>query len=348
MLVNYIQRKQIDEKVVKSLLQTSFDLNQFTNDGPIKKKLEKLLHKKLSLGEEKSVVCLSNGTTACHALMYMYQSKFKKNIKWLIPSFTFPTPVIGKTNHKITDINCNSYTIDFSDKNLSEVDGIIITNLFGTNNQVKEWEDYCKNNGKILIFDNASSPLTKISGKNINEYGDSSFGSLHHTKYLGFGEGGFVVVPNGLYDQVNSIANFGFSMQRIHSPLSSNFKMSDVSAAYCYAQVENYDIEKHIKVQNKLIKKLSEGGLNIFNINSKDTEHVLGNIPILYERPTDISEFRSLGVEANKYYRPLKSMKNSNDLYSRIINLPLNENLTDYHIEILCKIAFRIASKTVK
>jgi dTDP-4-amino-4,6-dideoxygalactose transaminase len=341
-MINYVQKKIIREDRIKELLKKSFDMNQFTNNGPVKKDLELLLRSKLKISNNKSVVCLSNGTTACHALMFLYQKKLGKKLKWIVPSFTFPTPVIGGFSSKIVDINKETYTIDIEDAAVKNADGVIITNLFGTCNSIEEWEEYCKKSGKILIFDNASSPMTKLNGKNICDFGDASFGSLHHTKYMGFGEGGFAVVPNDDYEALNSIANFGFTSQRIHSSLSSNYKMSEVSAAYCYAQIEAYDINKHVDIQQTLLTSFQDANIEIFNISNKKANYVLGNLPILFKNSVDISSFRNLGVEANKYYKPLASFRNSKSLFSRIINLPLNESMTNYEIEMLRKVAVEV------
>ena len=341
-MINYVQKKSIREDNVKRLLKKSFDMNQFTNNGPVKKDLERLIHSKLGLSEEKVVVCLSNGTTACHALMFLYQKKLGKKLKWIVPSFTFPTPVISGFSSKIVDISEETFTVDIEDPSIKSADGIIITNLFGTCNSIEEWEEYCKSSGKILIFDNASSPMTMLGDSNICDFGDASFGSLHHTKYLGFGEGGFAVVEKEDYETLNSIANFGFTSQRIHSKLSSNYKMSEVSAAYCYDQIENYNIKKHVEVQEAVLKALQGAGIGIFNVGNKKAKYVLGNLPLLFKYPVDISSFRNLGVEANKYYRPLASTKNAKNLFSKIINLPLNEGMTDYEIETICKISIEV------
>jgi len=341
-MINYVQKKPIREERVSELLKKSTSLNQFSNDGPIKKELEKLLHSKLNLSNKKAVVCLSNGTTACHALMYMFEKKKGKKLKWAVPAFTFPTPVVAGFNSKIVDIDDKTYTIALNDPNIKNVDGIIITNLFGTCNAIEEWEDFCKKENKILIFDNASSPFTTLHEKNICDYGDSSFGSLHHTKYLGFGEGGFVVVPAEDYLLLNSVANFGFTSQRIHHHLSSNYKMSEVSAAYCYAQIENYDIKNHLKIQDFLIKNLEKEDIKLFNSDNKACFYVLGNLPIIFDQDIEISEFRNLGVEANKYYKPLKKLKNSNHLFNRIINLPLHNGLLDYQLDLMIQVCCEI------
>lgn len=342
MIVNYIQRKKIYAERVENLLQKSVEINQFTNNGPVKKDLEKLLHKKLNLSNDKAVVCFSNGTTACHALMFFYQKRRKHKIKWAVPAFTFPTPVISGFSSKIIDIELKNYSIDLSSPSLDSANGIVATNLFGTCCNIDKLVDYCKSKNKILIFDNASSPMTTYKGINICQLGDSSFGSLHHTKFFGFGEGGFAVVPLENYDELNSIANFGFSSDRVHCKLSSNFKMSEISAAYCYAQIENYNVKKHIQIQNDLIKDLSSIDLKIFNTDNEDVDLVLGNIPILFDRPIDISTYRNLGVEANKYYKPLSPLKNSKNIFSKIINLPLNDSLTGYEMEMLCKVSHEV------
>lgn len=349
-MINYVQKKKIKDSFINELFKKSIDVNQFTNNGPIKRDLEKLIHAKLELSPNKSVVCLSNGTTACHALMLFYQKKFNKKIKWAIPAFTFPTPVIGNfSSSKISDINLQTYTLDISDPSIKKCDGIIITNLFGTYSNIKEWEEFSKKQNKILIFDNASSPLSKYKHKNICEYGDSSFGSLHHTKYWGFGEGGFAVVNNEDYESLNSIANFGFTSQRIHSNFSSNYKMSDVSAAYCYSQIESYDIKKHIEIQKILIENIEKIGVDIFNIKNLEKEDlILGNLPLLFKNQIDVSSYRNLGVEANKYYKPLLPLKNSKNIFSRIINLPLNDTLTDYEIEIICKVSYEVKKQNEK
>jgi dTDP-4-amino-4,6-dideoxygalactose transaminase len=196
----------------------------------------------------------------------------------------------------------------------------------------------CQKTNKILIFDNASSPMSLYKNSNICNFGNSSFGSLHHTKFLGFGEGGFIVIPCEEYDEINRILNFGFTSQRIYNSLSSNFKMSDVTAAYCLAHAESYDVERHLEIQNLLFAEMKKIGVSVFNTDNKMCSYALGNLPLLFNDKIDTQRFRDLGVEANKYYRPLKSLKHSNHLFSRIVNLPLHAGLTDYQIEFMCKV----------
>lgn len=342
-MIKYIQKKNIDFDKIKNILSDSISLNHFTNRGPAKYLLENELQKILNIESSKRVVCAGNGTLALHALMFFYEKKIKRKIKWATPSFTFPSSVVGKFNASILDIEMDSYTIPLNDKNLNKFDGFIITNLFGTYpNNINDWILECKKREKILIFDNASSPLSTLDGVNICNLGDSSFGSLHHTKYLGFGEGGFIVIDKEYYDEINSILGFGFdgtTVKRIHSKYSSNFKISDISSSFILQHLQQYNLEKHKKVQDLFVEQIFNiEKIQIFNYNKNI---IYGNLPILYEKHGDNTFFRDQGVEAHKYYYPLKKTKNSIKLFEKIVNLPLHSDLTEFEIENIVSIIKR-------
>ena len=336
MLVPYLQRKTPDWESIKEILKSSININHYTNNGPVKQELEKYLEKLLKLNNNKKIVCVTNATVGIHLLMMYYQSISSAKIRWGIPSFTFPSPIVGHNEKKITkDIDLKTYTLPF-DK-YDDCDGYIITNLFGTNCRIEELCKFCKSNNKYLIFDNASSPLTEINNNlNICNYGDACAVSLHHTKYLGYGEGGFVVVDEKLYDIINSMTNFGFNNARQYNINSSNWKMSDISASFILSHIKQYDINKHKDIQNKLICEINKiNNVNIFNYSDGV---IYGNLPIIFNSPIDSNVFKDIGIEANKYYKPLDANHiNSNYLYERIINFPLNTDITDYQILLIIK-----------
>lgn len=326
-MISFIQKKNLSLESIGSILAHTCETNQFTNNGPVKKLLELELQNLLNIPSDKSVFCLSNGTHALHALMYAYNLN-----SWVTPAFTFPSSVIsGAFNVDILDINLATGAPSKAENILKQYDGIILTNLFGSYVDLKWWEDFCKNNDKVLIFDNASSPMSALNKQNICTFGDSSFGSLHHTKTLGFGEGGFVVVPSAMYDTISRISNFGFNEDRKHSIMSSNFKMSDVSAACILSHIKEYDIEKHIAVQKKLLTGIRNiNGAAIFNYKEGT---VYGNLPVIFEEARYVPDFDKFNIEVKKYYKPLLDLPNSLDLYSRIINFPLHGLLVPGNID---------------
>jgi dTDP-4-amino-4,6-dideoxygalactose transaminase len=117
------------------------------------------------------------------------------------------------------------------------IDGVVVTNVFGLQTDVLAYETWCKDNGKLLVFDNAATSvgLTRC-GRSIHDVGDGAFVSLHETKPIGRGEGGAIFVRPELVEFVVRATNFGFSPPRLGMPRAghrgcSNWKMSDIAAA---------------------------------------------------------------------------------------------------------------------
>ncbi|MDP2685280.1 MAG: DegT/DnrJ/EryC1/StrS family aminotransferase [bacterium] len=323
-MIPFLSQKQINYEQIAALLSESYAANHYTNNGPLKNKLELVLGKLFD--NDKLVLCCSNGTTALHAIMYLCTSKY--NVKnWVTPAFTFPSCVVGHNfNIDILDIDPHTYTLPLNKDLLAKYDGVIITNLFGSYVNLSEWSEFCKDNNKILIFDNAASPLSMCDNNNICNFGDYVFGSLHHTKYLGFGEGGFIVCPKEDYNSLNSITNFGFNDKREYNVNSSNFKMSDVTAAFILNHISNYDLEAHIKNQDALVNGMADMK-HVVPFNYKP-QTVYNTFPVIFNKPISESYFYNLGIRAHKYYKPLISAEHANYLYDRIINFPLHLDLS--------------------
>jgi dTDP-4-amino-4,6-dideoxygalactose transaminase len=329
-MINYVQDKSIDYESVKLLLDKSAKLARFTNDGPVKAELENTLAKILGVGDDKRVVCTSNGTTALHALMFMYgRTQGCGKLNWVTIDYNFPSAVIGGFDTEVIDIELTDTGYAVPCEALSVYDGFILPTLFGTlPDNLDEIISFCKEEGILLILDNASSPINE--SMSLCSIGDASFGSQHHTKYLGFGEGGFMVMNKDKHSLAESITNFGFHQSREHHRLSSNFKMSDVSAAFILSHINNYDVDAHIEIQKTIVAKLSEIGVSPF---AYSEGVVYGNLPIKFKNTTSHLVFRDYGIEANKYYVPLKGLPNSKKLYDCMVNFPLHAKLLDYEID---------------
>jgi dTDP-4-amino-4,6-dideoxygalactose transaminase len=330
-MISYVAPKYGKFQRVKSLLAISRKLNHFTNNGPVKDMLEGKLAAILGLNSNKKVICLSSGTSALHALMFLEQRDGPK--RWACPAFTFPSAVVGGAfDVDILDISPDTATLPLDHSLLKPYDGIILTTLFGSHIDLALWEQYCDLEKKTLIIDNASSPLSKVDGKNICQYGKYTFGSLHHTKYLGVGEGGFAVVPAEDYSDMLAISNFGFNDNREHHALSSNFKMSDISAAHTLGHVEKYNVQRHVDIQNSIVDQLKD--VEAIRFLNYGPEVVYGNLPIVFHErsKTDHVYFQSMNVVANKYYKPLGNFPHSQKLYDQIVNLPLYDSLTKTEI----------------
>lgn len=333
-MIKYIQMKSVDYDELKGIWAASESSNQFTNMGPAKYSLERRLEALLEISEDKSVVCCSNGTLALHTIFLFLEKK--GIVKKVSPAFTFPSCDVGNFRTRVVDIDLENYTMNLSEA--IDDDIVIITNLFGTYpGNIKEIISFCKKENKVLIFDNASCPLTKIDGINFMNLGDYSFGSLHHTKHIGFGEGGFIVCPKSEREDLERVMGFGFkpnAKNREYGALSSNYKMSDVAAGAILQHINRYDFKSLMSVQKRFVEFVeSLDGVTVFNYRDGV---VLGNLPLLFDRSADKMFFMNSGVEAHKYYYPLKNLPNSMYVYDRILNLPLRSDMSDYEIDSIC------------
>lgn len=328
-MIKFVGNKDPDIKRLEELLQESSLTNQYTNDGPVKHTLERRLEEILCLPPTKRAVCFNNGTSALHALMF-YCEKTRGPQHWVTPAFTFPSAVVGGAfKVEILDIDPATYTLPMDESLLEEYGGVILTNLFGSYVDLTAWENFCKKTNKILIFDNASSPLSTCEGSNICNFGDYAFSSLHHTKLLGFGEGGFAVVPANQYKDVNAINNFGFDNNRKYDKRSSNFKMPDTAAAFILSHLETFSLEDHLQVQDR-IQQASGLTSKLFNWKPGT---VYGNLPLVLPSPVSVESFKESNVEVKKYYMPLLDLPASQKLYAHILNLPLHGKLTAKEVD---------------
>ena len=344
-MISFLSEKQVDYSNIEKILSASKNENHYTNNGPVKRSLESHLEKSLQIDSSKRIVCCSNGTSALHSILYLCGER-GGNVDfggdWIIPALTFPSCVVGMGSEfrmHVEDIDPATNTLPLDAETLMGYDGVIITNLFGSYVDLPAWTKLCKEEGKILIFDNAASPLSTYDDTNICNFGDYSFGSLHHTKYFGFGEGGLIVCPKEDYDVLNSITSFGYfygkTGPRQFKRWSSNFKMSDVSAAFILSHIQTYDIDKHLENQNKLIDGLSKvSAADPFNYKPGT---VYNTFPVLFRRKADTLYFMKQGIKAHKYYEPLVDLPFSNDLYDRIINFPLYADLSEEQLKYMVK-----------
>jgi len=332
-MINFLQNKSLDYDLLKQVLSESHKNNQFTNGGPAKRTLERLLHELLEIEDSKEVLCVGNGTLALHAIK-LFLKKKQGDLRWASPSFTFPSCVVGGFSTNLCDIELETMTLPLS--SLEDNDGIIITSLFGTYPpNLQAFVEKCKQQNKKLILDVASSPMTKIKGKNICNFADYSFGSLHHTKLLGFGEGGFIILPKEEYYEMSSVVAFGYraeQIERIYHPLSSNFKMTDVAAASIIQHIEKLNLNIFIEMQERFKDALNN--LQNCSLLLPKEGVIYGNLPVIFNNPQNKKTFFNEGIEAQKYYYPLLARHNNSVfVYDRIVNFPLHTDLSSKDID---------------
>ena len=334
--------KPMNFKLFQTYLEPSVLSNRVTNDGPLLKVLSTKL--KTFTSSTKSILLAANGTAALHALVAAYTLKLGRPLRWATQGFTFPPSIQGPL--------CEAIILDMDEvawgpcfialeRMKHEIDGVIVTNVFGYQTKILKYENWCKDNKKVLLFDNAATPVGFVTdGRAVVDIGDGSIISLHETKPIGRGEGGAVFVSAEMAVYVHRAMNFGFDIPnnvRVGSRQSSNWRMCDIAAAAICCHLDRITSAAWQAKYNSLL----QGSLEV--IRSRKL-----NFGAFFAPPTLISclflEVPKEGhgkvdvlchalynhtpsYEAKHYYLPLDSrlkLPKSWELYDRHICLPFH------------------------
>lgn len=338
--IPWVDNKQFDNDEVNKLLQIPLSLNQLTNYGPLVRELELYFTEKLELDNDKTVIVVNNGALGMNALASGINMFYKRKLKYATQAFTFPCSAQGILSDSIiVDID-DELSLDLTtlSSDNEDIDGIIVTNLFGNVCNINKYCEWADKNDKILLFDNATVPFTSYNNKNANNYGHGSIISLHHTKPIGFGEGGLIVVDKKYEKYVRKCINFGFSVKNGvvgWDRLGMNCKMSEISAAYILSYIQN-NKEILIKHYNKIYEVFVD---KIKNIKGVRIFPNFGDVPFIssftvifddIEITNDhINQFELNNITAKKYYTPLENLPNSTKLFKHILCLPCHLSVSE-------------------
>jgi dTDP-4-amino-4,6-dideoxygalactose transaminase len=333
-MISWVPKKKINHETVQALLQKSIASNHFTNGGPLVELLENRIRGVLQIDNTKAVVCVSNGTVALWATVAALELYHSKNMRFLTQSFTFPASAQGYlSNVIIVDIDKDG-GLDIASVEPNDCEGIIVTNIFGNVVDIEKYEKWCNEHNKFLIFDNAATSYTFYKGKNSCNYGTASTISFHHTKPLGFGEGGCIIIDAQYERALRNILNFGIDNNAPNPKWhikGGNYKMSDIQAAYILQYMDTFDsiIEKTINLYRYFIQRIS----NIPDIktlpNFSDNLPFVSCICILIKSSRHyIEKLLENNVYCRKYYNPLIPSPNAIELYDNIVCIPCTVDMT--------------------
>lgn len=346
LMIKWLSRKPVNSDQVRFYLEESFEKNWFTNFGPASRKLEQRIHELLDISDDKAVIVTSNGSHALHAIVSAISMERGKK-KYAVPGYTFPTNIQGNLEDSIVvnvgpDMGLDLYDLDFEVEAGAQIDGIIVTNVFGYLQDLDKYVDWANANNKILIFDNAATPASYYKGVNAVNYGFASIISFHHTKPLGFGEGGAIVIDKEYEPIIRRAINFGFDADRKPHRFANNYKMSDISAAYILQHLDNYhDIRAHhAKLYDMFIRKLNgiEGVRPM--VDHGDNSMVAGLIAV-FDKPVSVQDAVLLcdnKIDIKKYYDPIGSEAdciNAYNLYDRILIYPCHMQVSETDIDMI-------------
>lgn len=318
--VRYVEDKPVDYARVAEFLSESQAANQWSNFGPVCRRLERAIRERLALPPSLRVVMCASGSQALHGIVALQETLSGRSLRWTTSSFGFYCAIQGPLREaKVVDCDERSM-LDLAQLDPKGFDGFIVTNVFGMATDLTAYREFARRYDKIMVVDAALSFGS-------HEHGPNECISFHHTKPWGFGEGGCAIVLTEHEALFRSLIALGHEPGEDINRRATNAKASDVACAFQLMRLEQmpaleasyrYQYERMVQIGDSLgLEPL--GGL---------TQHpaIPGNVPLLLPHP--VEDFRHPSLPTGRYYHPLAETPNARAIHDRIINVPCHPGMT--------------------
>lgn len=343
-MINVTKTYLPNKKKYKKYIDEIYKNGWITNQGPLVQKLEKKLAEYLGV---KNIVLVSSGTSA---LEIAYRTL---DIKGSV--ITTPFSFVATTSSLITnglqpiftDIDANTLNIQVENiqKNIrKDTQAIVPVHVFGNACEIDKITEIAKSNGLKVIYDAAHSFDVRYKGGSILNYGDISTLSFHATKLFHTIEGGALIInDDSLVEKARYLINFGIKDSETIPELGTNAKMNEFEAAMGLSVLDDIHLiqESRAKICMRYSRELN-GLLQLPEQNIESSKN-FSYYPVIFKTEKKLLRVQSAlnkesiyprryfvnSLDSLPYIKPKQFCKNSRDISTRIMCLPLYPELTE-------------------
>lgn len=243
------------------------------------------------------------------------------------------------------DIDPETFNIDpiKIEKSLTEkTTAIVPCRVFGNACEIEEIDEFAKKNNLKVIYDASHAFGVKYKEESILKYGDISAISFHTTKLFHAIEGGALVIKDdALYEKAKIVRNFGFDSQDSVKTLGTNAKMNELEAAMGLCVLDEIGTilterqesheyySEHLKdyIQMQSINKNASQNYSYFPIVLRTEEEMKEVRAALIANDISPRQYFKPSLDTVSYVELRKVMKNSRDIASRILIIPMHSGV---------------------
>lgn len=308
---------------------------RYTNFGPLCKRLESELAGALVGPRDLEVAAVANGTLglelALHALRLPRQARV------LLPSLSFAAtasavlraglkPVFGDVD---PDHWCLSPAAAFAATD--RIDAVMPVAVFGRGLEVGAWDAFTETTGLPVLIDAAGA----FGNQEVGRTSGAVF-SMHATKALAAGEGGFVACPDPAFARAIRVgSNFGYHHETTgHGTVEqagTNAKISEYHAAVGLAALAHWPAQSARRIALAQAYAASLRGLgDKVILQDAGTSWVRSVFVVRLPSGVDdgiIEGLAGLGIESRRWYWPPLHRHPAFAEHDRVDNLPHTEML---------------------
>lgn len=317
----------------------------YTNFGPLVGEFERALAASLEPRSAVHVTTVANGTLGLE--LALAAAGLSPGARVLIPALTFVASAMAVRRAGcvpvLADVDPASWQLTPGIARLAlertVVDCIMPVAAFGAPQDAGAWDAFSAETGIAVVIDAAAA----FGNQKIGRRALTVF-SLHATKSLGAGEGGFVAsLDAGLTRSIRQMSNFGIDVATGHAPiLGGNAKLSEYHAAVGLAALARWRTHRERRVD--MAREYSAALLTAcpgISLQERPTEGVYTILPLCLPGDCDAEQIRSRlaarGIETRRWYVPLlfehPSLANTScagglevcrDVAGRLLGVPLH------------------------
>ena len=319
----------------------------YSNNGPLVEEFEQRLANHFGGGMTK-VATVANATIGLAVTLLAYE--LPRETLCMVPAWTF-----AATGHAIelagltpwiVDVDLTSWALEpamahqFLRHAPGKVSAVVPVSPFGAPIDYASWESFRDETGIAVAIDSAAAFDT------LRPTALPAIVSLHATKLLGVGEGGFVLSTDADFiEEIQKRTNFGFWNTRESTARSLNGKISEYAAAVGLAALDSWkniraDFERVARAYRASNATLQEGfgdrwvsSTVMISTNDADAAE-----QALSARGIGSRRWWGGGLHRHSAFNefPRASTENSDSLANRVIGLPCWRDLPNQTIAEIC------------
>lgn len=218
---------------------------QYSNFGPLLREFEARLAARFQ-AEAEVVTCVNATQALTLTLMAL---DLPKNSLVALPAYTFVA-----TAHAVVAAGLTPWFLDVDDEDWmlrpdtvakalatapGQVSAVVPVAAFGAMPDIGSWKAFREGTGLAVVLD-AAAAFDQACDADI-----PSIVSLHATKVLGIGEGGFLATcDTDLAARVRQLTTFGFQGSRVAEITATNAKLSEYASAIGLAAMDAWDADR--------------------------------------------------------------------------------------------------------
>jgi len=338
----------IDEK---KAINKVFDSGWLTQ-GPVTETLEKKIAQMIGC---KHVIVTNNGTSSL--ICSLLSHNIGPGDEVIVPSFTFIATVnaILSVGAKPILVDCDPETfntdVNFIAKKITKrTKAILPVDVSGMSIDIEAFQDLAYRKNLTFIQDSAEGIGAEYKNRKTGSFGHSTIFSFHMAKVVSGVEGGCIATNDEeIAKKAKLIRSHGDVGQYNHKIFGLNFRISDLHSSIILEQLKK--ISKFLQHRDNLAKIYKEE-LNQFEFQKIPSfvschPYMLFSILVPKKQRNSLNTFlNTTGIETRICWLPVHKqtfhskifkleLKNSEIIYSKIINLPMGNGLTEKDVQIV-------------